>query len=169
MLAYRQINSDFENIDFSFIFAGNAAWAHITAKNALLENPEKVSGLPFFITDDTTVEDNITFLERMTKNKLKGTEWWIPAILTYVVAAVIELFVKHVSFPLFESKLPYSLTGLVSYCSSVILFNRLRASIHLDYTPIYGEEVSISRSQEYYINQLKQGYCNKFRYKRNVL
>lgn len=152
-----------------FCIVGNAAWAHITAKNTLIEKHEKISGLPVFITDDTTIEDNISFLEKLTKNKLKATNWWIPAMLTYIIAVIIEIFVKHVSFPLFKSKLPYSLTSLVSYCSSVILFNRLRASIHLDYTPIYSEEVSLSRSQEYYINQLKVGLCNRFKYKRNVI
>jgi 3beta-hydroxy-delta5-steroid dehydrogenase / steroid delta-isomerase len=57
-------------------------------------------------------------------------------------------------------KLSFPPCGMLSYMSSIMLFNRLRASIYLDYDPIIKEEDAISRSAKWY-EKWYHDYCQK--------
>lgn len=62
---------------------------------------------------------------------------------------VIEMLVK-LFYPVSKFKLNYSLRVISSFTASVIMYNRLRASIHLDYEPIFDENKSFELSTEWY-------------------
>ncbi|XP_011299580.1 3 beta-hydroxysteroid dehydrogenase/Delta 5--_4-isomerase type 1 [Fopius arisanus] len=132
-------------------YVGNAAWGFICAKNTLRDRPDSIAGLPVIITDDNDVNDIGRFCERITTksdNYIKRSSWWIPLPISYTIALFIE-FIMNVSNK-FIGKLPISPTSLISYLGSVFLYNRSRAAIHLDYSPIYSSHESMELSRKYY-------------------
>nr|CAD7571432.1 unnamed protein product [Timema californicum] len=130
-------------------YVGNAAWAHIRAKDALLDNPGGAAGLPVFITDDTPIDDLLRFASRVTATaddpslRCRCTRWYVPALLAYLLAAILERLITWCAHPLLRVRLPVSPSGVVSYLGSIVLYNRLRAAIQLDYSPVYSSEQAV--------------------------
>ncbi|KAG4073766.1 hypothetical protein HA402_000990 [Bradysia odoriphaga] len=135
-------------------YVGNVAWAHIRAKDTLKREPKKIAGLPVFITDDTPIEDTTRFCQRISRAtntlKLRPTWWSVPAFFTYFIAFMLEFFVQLANRLYSGVKLSFQPRALVAYSSSIIMFSRLRASIHLDYEPIFTEDKSIQNSASWY-------------------
>lgn len=133
---------------------GNVAWAHIRAKDTLKKQPKKIAGLPVFVTDDTPIEDTTRFCQRISRAtntlKLRPTWWSVPAFFTYFIAFLLEFFVLLANRLYSDVKLSFQPRALVAYASSIIMFSRLRASIHLDYEPIFKEDKSILNSASWY-------------------
>lgn len=71
----------------------------------------------------------------------------------------MELIVQFCLNPIFGIKLHFQPRALVSYAASIIMYNRLRAAIHLDYDPIFNEEKSILNSANWYEKWYTE-YCN---------
>uniref|UniRef100_A0A1B0CYW6 3-beta hydroxysteroid dehydrogenase/isomerase domain-containing protein n=1 Tax=Phlebotomus papatasi TaxID=29031 RepID=A0A1B0CYW6_PHLPP len=138
-------------------YVGNAAWAHICAKRSLGDAfaRQKISGLPIFVTDDTPIEDTVRFCQRVSKSlpkeaKLRPSWWSLPGFLTYFLAWLLEFLIVCVLKPFFGVTLPFPPRGLVAYSSSIMMYCRLRASIHLDYEPPFNEAQSIQNSAVWY-------------------
>uniref|UniRef100_A0A1B6E4D6 3-beta hydroxysteroid dehydrogenase/isomerase domain-containing protein n=1 Tax=Clastoptera arizonana TaxID=38151 RepID=A0A1B6E4D6_9HEMI len=136
-------------------YAGNAAWAHIVAKDELNNSSNTIEGLPVFITDESQIVDNLKFCERTIKktdgSKCYNTPWWyFPIIISYYLAMAMEFFMDKLYPHIIPNRLPISPTGTVAYLSSLILYNGLRASIHLNYEPIYKTDVAYKRASKYY-------------------
>jgi 3beta-hydroxy-Delta5-steroid dehydrogenase / steroid Delta-isomerase len=129
------------------------AWAHLCTKNKLKTEAKNVSGLPIFITDDTPVTDAVRFTQRVNVDmevcKIKPTSWAIPFLLCYMLAMLLELVLKVVN--LFTTfRVTYCPKGTLSYGSSLILYDRLRSAIALEYEPIYTVNEGFSRSGKWY-------------------
>lgn len=143
------------------VFTGNVAWAHVCAMKTLANENEEISGLPTFITDDTPVEDATRTCERVTRNEEDNTAlckpnwWYIPMVLSFLIAMVVQSFSSITSI-----RLPISPCALVSYLSSFIYFSRLRASIHMEYSPKYGEQESVSKASVFY-RQYYKSLCKE--------
>ncbi|XP_063975948.1 3 beta-hydroxysteroid dehydrogenase/Delta 5--_4-isomerase type 1 [Diachasmimorpha longicaudata] len=134
-------------------YVGNAAWGLVCAKNTLRERPQSIAGLPITITDDDEVNDITRFCERITKDSdcyIKRSSWCIPLPVSYLLALVVELTVSVSNKFIGGLVYPISPTSLIAYVGSVFLYDRSRASIHLDYTPIYSPDDSINLSKKYY-------------------
>lgn len=133
---------------------GNVAWSLVRAKDTLKTDPNKIAGLPIFITDDSPIEDTHRFCQRISRNcnslKLEPTWWSIPAFFTYFISFLLEMIILKFLNPFFNIKLNFSPRGIASYTSSIIMYSRLRAAIHLDYEPIYSEQKSILNSANWY-------------------
>ena len=133
--------------------AGNVAWAHLCTRNQLKIGPKKITGLPIFVTDDSPVTDAIRFAQRvnvdMDSFKLKPTPWSIPFLFCYIIAFFIEM-VLLVLNNFVKIQVTYAPRSLISFGSSMILFDRLRAAIHLEYEPIYTVQQGFSRSAKWY-------------------
>jgi hypothetical protein len=130
-------------------FAGNAAWAHILAKDALLENVDNVSGLPMFVTDDTCVEHGFNFASRILGTRVRAS-FWLPTIITWPIATLIETAASFMNI-----ELPLRPTALISFLGSISLFSRLRAALHLKYAPLYSKTEAISNTKSYFTQLLK--------------
>lgn len=129
------------------------AWAHLCAKEKLNTDPKRISGLPIFITDDTTVTDNVRLTQRISADmeafKIKPTSWSIPLLFCILIAMLYELFIKFVNlFKKYHVK--YCPRGMLAYLASFVLLDRLRASIALEYEPIYSVNEGFSRSGKWY-------------------
>ena len=131
---------------------GNAAWAHLLAKDQLLVTRPGggIAGLPIFITDDTPAGDLFNFARKVTVQadlppRCCPSRWYIPAFLAYLIASLLEL-----AAVIFRVPLSVPPRGVVSFLGSIVLYNRLRASVHLDYTPIFQPQDSCMRANKYY-------------------
>lgn len=116
---------------------------------------EKISGLPVFITDDSPVMDITEFCEHITESPdgekhYQATWWTIPGIVAFILAFILEVFLGLVYSAGLQKRLPVSPKGFVSFMNSVILYNRLRAAVHLKYTPIYKYEIAKNSASKYY-------------------
>lgn len=132
---------------------GNVAWAHLCAKNKLKSQPKAVSGLPIFITDDSPVTDAVRFTQRVNADmdlyKIKPTSWAFPFLLCYMLAMLLEMSLKVINV-FVKLQVSYCPRGLLAYGSSLVLYDRLRSSISLEYEPIYTVSEGFSRSAKWY-------------------
>lgn len=132
---------------------GNVAWAHLCTKNKLMTDPKKISGLPIFVTDDTPVIDTVRLSQRINLDmevfKIKPTSWSIPFLLCYMIAMLLEFVLKIVNI-FTKMSIEYCPRGLMSFGSSLVLYDRLRASIACEYEPIYTASEGFSRSGKWY-------------------
>lgn len=132
---------------------GNVAWAHLCAKNKLKSQPKAVSGLPIFITDDSPVTDAVRFTQRVNADmdlyKIKPTSWAIPFLLCYMLAMLLEMSLKVINV-FVKLQVSYCPRGLLAYGSSLVLYDRLRSSISLEYEPLYTVSEGFSRSAKWY-------------------
>ncbi|KAH8365551.1 hypothetical protein KR093_001945 [Drosophila rubida] len=135
------------------VYAGNVAWGHICAYKALKVSTKAVNGLPVFVTDDTGINDVSRFLQKMAlmgeRFKVKTSWWYLPHFLFFFLAFLLE-FIVRLAFPYTKYRLPYSLRSIASFTSSMLMYNRLRASIHMDYMPLYDPDISAERSAKWY-------------------
>lgn len=133
--------------------AGNVAWAHLCTKNKLKTEPKNISGLPIFITDDTPVTDAVRFTQRVNADmeifKIKPTSWSVPFLLCYMLAILVEMTLKVINL-FTKLHVAYSPRGLLAFGSSLVLYDRLRSSIALEYEPIYTVTEGFSRSAKWY-------------------
>ncbi|KAH8379295.1 hypothetical protein KR009_004059 [Drosophila setifemur] len=134
-------------------YAGNVAWGHICAYKALKVSDKAVNGLPVFVTDDTGINDVSRFVQKMAllgeRFKVKTSWWYVPHFLFFFLAFLLEVVVG-ILYPYTKYRLPYSLRAIASYTSSMLMYNRLRASIHMDYMPLFDPDASAERSAKWY-------------------
>ncbi|XP_014240127.1 3 beta-hydroxysteroid dehydrogenase/Delta 5--_4-isomerase type 1 [Cimex lectularius] len=150
-----------------FVYAGNVAWAHIKAKIALEDDAESVGGLPVFITDDTSLSDQFRFCELLTESDgesvFKRSAWSVPSLLSFLLAFVFEL-AYGVLFKIFSlNRIPFSPKGFIIYLGSAVFFSRLRAILHLAYSPLYTPVKAKLKSQEYYLLLCTNGLSNNYK------
>ncbi|KAH8234795.1 hypothetical protein KR032_003211 [Drosophila birchii] len=135
------------------VYAGNVAHGHICAYQALKVSNKAVNGLPVFVTDDTGINDVSRFVQKMAvlgeRFKVKTSWWYIPHFLFFFLAFLLEVVVRF-AYPYTKYRLPYSLRAIASYTSSMLMYNRLRASIHMDYMPLFDPDASAERSAKWY-------------------
>ncbi|EDX10820.1 3 beta-hydroxysteroid dehydrogenase/Delta 5--_4-isomerase [Drosophila simulans] len=135
------------------VYAGNVAWGHICAYKALKVSDKAVNGLPVFVTDDTGINDVSRFVQKMAvlgeRFKVKTSWWYVPHFLFFFLAFLLEVLVR-VAYPYTKYRLRYSLRAIASYTSSMLMYNRLRASIHMDYMPLFDPDASAERSAKWY-------------------
>ncbi|XP_017081138.1 3 beta-hydroxysteroid dehydrogenase/Delta 5--_4-isomerase [Drosophila eugracilis] len=135
------------------VYAGNVAWGHICAYKTLKVSDKAVNGLPVFVTDDTGINDVSRFVQKMAvlgeRFKVKTSWWYIPHFLFFFLAFLLEVVVR-VAYPYTKYRLRYSLRAIASYTSSMLMYNRLRASIHMDYMPLFDPDTSAERSAKWY-------------------
>ncbi|XP_054732990.1 3 beta-hydroxysteroid dehydrogenase/Delta 5--_4-isomerase type 3 isoform X1 [Anastrepha obliqua] len=135
------------------VYAGNVAWGHLCAYKTLKETPKAIAGLPVFVTDDTPINDVTRFVQKMAllggKFKINLTMWYLPHFLFFFLSFLTELLVQ-LFYPVTKFKLTNSLRAIASFTASVLMFNRLRASIHMDYVPLVEPEEAAQRSACWY-------------------
>lgn len=105
------------------IYAGNAAWAHICAKNSLKKDANAVGGLPVNITDDTPPYDLCRLLNIITARysnnvKVKLSSWKIPLLLGYLLA-VLWIFALNIINRFKLVKIKYDPIVVIKYWGSL--------------------------------------------------
>uniref|UniRef100_A0A0A1WJ39 3 beta-hydroxysteroid dehydrogenase/Delta 5-->4-isomerase type 3 n=1 Tax=Zeugodacus cucurbitae TaxID=28588 RepID=A0A0A1WJ39_ZEUCU len=135
------------------VYAGNVAWGHLCAYKTLKASPKAIAGLPVFVTDDTPINDVTRFIQKMAllggKFKINLTMWYLPHFLFFLLSFLAEMLVQ-LFYPVTRFKLSHSLRAIASFTASVLMFNRLRASIHMDYVPLVEPEDAAQESATWY-------------------
>lgn len=154
---------------FWWLIPGNAAWAHICAKDTLQDRPKSIGGLPIFITDDSPITDLPKFCVNMTcpqgESSYYNHSWWyLPSFISYFLAIILEPFLTL----LLPGPLPLAPSSAVTFLGSIVLYNRLRADTHLQYAPVYQYQTVKSRTIKYYTEEARLRLCSrKLHWRRN--
>ncbi|XP_054155511.1 3 beta-hydroxysteroid dehydrogenase/Delta 5--_4-isomerase-like [Oppia nitens] len=144
----RQLDNVFVRIQPTY--AGNAAWACLRAKDKLRED-KSVAGEEFFVTDDTQILDPFEFLapyvqSRGYKLSVRAYPYWLFMLVMYFVVLAVRLL-----WSVYPIELPKGLTQpTLRYLCNTYFYNRTKATLRLDYEPIYGYEESQQKSLQYY-------------------
>ncbi len=122
-------------------------------------DPKRISGLPIYITDDTPVTDMVRLTQRINADmetlKIKPTSWSISVLFCVLMAMVYEMFIRIVNiFTKYQVK--YCPRGMLAYAASFVLLDRLRASIALEYEPVFSVNEGFSRSGKWYDSWYKK-------------
>ena len=104
-------------------------------------------GLPIFVTDDTPVDDLLRFVEKVCSPCCRQSRWYMPSLVAYLAAILLELVLEVTG-----TSVPVPPRGSVSYLGSLVSYSRLRAALHLDYSPIYQTAQCYKVSKQYYSN-----------------
>ncbi|XP_075217878.1 3 beta-hydroxysteroid dehydrogenase/Delta 5--_4-isomerase type 1 [Lycorma delicatula] len=145
-------------------YAGNVAWAHICAKNILQQDPTRIAGLPVFINDDSPVRDIIKFSLNLINNPISKKKhyrlswWYLPIFISYIITSFIEFIFKLIYPSVIRKRLPVAPKSVVTFLGSILLYSRLRASIHLNYSPIYTYKESEMKSVQFYTSERLKNY-----------
>uniref|UniRef100_T1J625 3-beta hydroxysteroid dehydrogenase/isomerase domain-containing protein n=1 Tax=Strigamia maritima TaxID=126957 RepID=T1J625_STRMM len=132
------------------MYVGNVAWAHLVARRALKEHPEKTGGLPYFITDDTLPCNIFDFVEpfllsrgfRLSDTRIPFWVIWILYIMQQIVLALLS--------PVYKPSNPMIPIQQVYYACNTYVVNRKRASEILKYSPIYQSKDAMAGAAKYY-------------------
>ncbi|XP_054275937.1 3 beta-hydroxysteroid dehydrogenase type 7 [Macrosteles quadrilineatus] len=135
-------------------YAGNAAWAHVCAKDSLLDSPTAVGGLSVFVTDDSPITDVTKFCVHLTtsdqRSPYKHSWWYLPSLVSYFLALLLEPILTAV-----YGSMPFRPSAAVTFLASIVLYSRLRADTHLRYSPVYTYESVRTRTIKYYIEEAR--------------
>lgn len=83
------------------------------------------------------------------KYKVRHSAWSVPHFLFFFVSLLTELFTKLLA-PVKKITWNFSLRAISSFTASVMMFNRLRAAIHMDYVPLIEVESALQKSATWY-------------------
>ncbi|GFY43435.1 hypothetical protein TNIN_467512 [Trichonephila inaurata madagascariensis] len=144
---YLRIRSLDERLQISFV--GNAAWALIKAKDRLAVD-ETISGESFFITDDTAIIDIHEHIRPFLEARnIPVSNFIFPYWLAWIILSLLCFFVRFLNlFVNYEVDIPS--VSQLNYMCSTFFYNRSKATLRLDYEPIFNPEEADSLSLDYY-------------------
>ena len=138
-----------ERLQISYV--GNVAWAFLKAKDRLVVD-ETIAGEAFFITDDTPIIDIHELVQPYIEVKgFRISSFTIPYWIAWIVLSIICFGISLINFfhPL-KTDIPS--VEMLNYICSTFFFNRSKATLRLDYEPIYTPDEAKERSLPYYKN-----------------
>ncbi|GFU45640.1 3 beta-hydroxysteroid dehydrogenase type 7 [Nephila pilipes] len=146
---YLRIRSLDERLQICYV--GNAAWALIKAKDRLVVD-ETICGESFFITDDSAIIDIHEHIRPfMEARHIKVSNYIFPYWLAWIILSLICLFLRVINvFVKYEVDIPS--VSQLNYMCSTFFYNRSKATLRLDYQPIFNPEEADSFSLDYYSN-----------------
>lgn len=144
---YYRIRSLDERLQITYV--GNVAWSFLKAKEKLAVD-ETISGEAFFITDDTSIIDVHEHVQPFVESRgFTVSSHIIPYWLAWFFLSIVCLFFRILNiFFRYQPDIPniYQL----NYMCSTFFFNRSKATLRLDYQPIYTPEEALERSKPFY-------------------
>ncbi|XP_028968164.1 3 beta-hydroxysteroid dehydrogenase/Delta 5--_4-isomerase type 1 [Galendromus occidentalis] len=134
---------------FQLTYAGNAAYAHILAKDRLRESTE-CAGETFFITDDTPLDELYASIKPFVEaQEMKLSELSLPYVAVVFVLLLLSTLARIIR-PIYQvGELFPTPSKITAVCMSVF-FNRQKAALRLKYYPCYTPEESQERTIKYY-------------------
>ncbi|KAJ6216763.1 hypothetical protein RDWZM_007920 [Blomia tropicalis] len=132
------------------VYAGNVAVATIQAKEKL-QIDDSVGGERFFITDDTKILDQYEFLEpylqcRGYRLSNRSYPIWLFLFFLWFYTLLINAI-----WSVFPIRMAPNLTAAnVRLLCTTHFFNRTKATLRLEYEPMYDHDEAHTRSIEYY-------------------
>lgn len=146
---YYRVRSLDERLQITYV--GNAAWAFVKAFERLAVD-ETISGEAFFITDDTPIIDIHEHVQPYIEARgFAVSAYIIPYWLAWFFLSIICFGIQMINILVpFEVDIPS--VNMLNYMCSTFFYNRSKATLRLDYQPIYTPEEAKERSLPYYAN-----------------
>ncbi|CAH1801506.1 unnamed protein product, partial [Owenia fusiformis] len=133
---------------FQQAYVGNVAWAHICANEALKSAPS-IGGKPYFITDDTPIQNTFTFMEPFLKlHGYSVSRYYLPYWVVYAGFYTLESILWAIQ-PVKKIHLDSCLCSII-YINHDIYFNGGQARNKLGYKPVFNPQEAIEKSAKYY-------------------
>lgn len=91
--------------DFKMTYVGNAAHAHIVAKNCLRQSSD-CAGEVYYITDDTPLEELFTAIKPYVeaRGQIRMSDWSIPYIFAILAMSIIALILRLIR-PIYQVRI----------------------------------------------------------------
>lgn len=134
---------------FQVTYVGNAALAHLQAKDRLAVD-DTVAGEVFFVTDDTPLEDIYEFLRPFIECQgCRLSDYTLPYLLAVLLLWLWALALR-VLRPVWHFTCTPPPASSVTYICTSLFFNRTKATLRLGYYPSVSPDEAMQRSLEYY-------------------
>jgi len=135
-------------------YAGNAAWAHLLAKDRLKDPAARkdIGGEVVFITDDTPIDNPYSLLEPYLESRqMRLSSMCFPAKVALILVLFLDVLLRLLR-PLTGQRLrnPFPHPSALHFIVLVYTFDRLKATLRLRYQPIYDPQQSLANSMAYY-------------------
>lgn len=144
---YYRVKSLDERLQISYV--GNCAWAFIKAKERLAVDMT-ISGESFFVTDNTPIVDIHELVSPYLECRgFSVSQYIIPYWIAWIFLSIICLGIKLINF-VYPVDFDVPSIDVLNYTCSTFFFNRSKASLRLDFQPIYTPEEARNRSLPYY-------------------
>lgn len=132
------------------VYAGNVAAATLQAKNKVQSDPS-VGGEHFFISDDTRILDPFEFAEPYVKARGYKISERAYSLWIFLIIFAIYSWVNNLIGSIYTIKFPGGVTSrMVRFYCTTYFFNRTKATLRLEYEPLYQHEEAEARSLAYY-------------------
>ena len=131
-------------------YVGNAAWACIQAKQRIGRD-SSLGGEEFFITDDTQIADAFEFCQPFLKKRgMRVSQVAIPLWVLTIFVLLLRLILDPIR-SVYHLRVPhaYRLSTIRLWCTTHF-FNRTKATLRLDYEPLYDPNECNRLAVEYY-------------------
>ena len=139
---------------FQYTYAGNIAWAFVSAIRRLRESTKDDAllnprGRAVNVDDNTPRQSHSQFMEPfVTHVGAKLSAFYVPYWVLLIIAVVCE-WISCLLKPIHPIKFPLSKMGVESFYSLPIV-QKDEAKSYLGYEPLYTYETALSRSLRYY-------------------
>ncbi|XP_047427130.1 3 beta-hydroxysteroid dehydrogenase type 7 [Mugil cephalus] len=135
-----------DHIEHGRVYAGNVAWMHVLAAQALRERPQTVGGEAFFCYDDSpykSYEDfNMTLLSRFNFRKVR-----MPAVVLWFLAMVNDLL-RWIMSPVYNYT-PLLNRYTLAVASTTFTVSTDKAQRYFQYRPLYNWAQCLARTQKW--------------------
>ncbi|XP_003743458.1 3 beta-hydroxysteroid dehydrogenase type 7 [Galendromus occidentalis] len=134
---------------FQITYAGNAAYAHVIAKDRLRENSD-CAGEIYYITDDTPLEELYVAIKPFVEAQdMRLSDWSLPYLFAILIMSLISVILRIIR-PIYQVGKLFPTPATVTYACTSVFFNRQKATLRLKYYPCFTPEESYERALEYY-------------------
>ena len=132
------------------VYAGNMAWAHVLAAQALLQGNPAVAGNAYFITDGPPA-NFFTFFDRIVEGAgyvIRPKNVWIPGKIAYAMGMISE-GIALLARPVKKYAPKFSRFAVIYTCSD-FTFTAAKARKDFGFEPKYSPEEAYRRTVGYY-------------------
>ncbi|XP_008293566.1 3 beta-hydroxysteroid dehydrogenase type 7 [Stegastes partitus] len=135
-----------DHIEHGRVYAGNVAWMHLLAAQALRKNPQKIGGEAFFCYDDSPYEsyENFNMILLSVFNLRKKR---IPAIMLWFLAMFNDLL-RWIVSPVYNYTPLLNSYTLAVACTTFTVSTD-KAQRYFQYRPLYGWDQCLTRTQKW--------------------
>uniref|UniRef100_A0A3P9AVX0 Hydroxy-delta-5-steroid dehydrogenase, 3 beta- and steroid delta-isomerase n=1 Tax=Maylandia zebra TaxID=106582 RepID=A0A3P9AVX0_9CICH len=135
-----------DHVEHGRVYAGNVAWMHLLAAQALRERPEKVGGEAFYCYDDSpykSYEDfNMVLFSEFNFRKAR-----IPTMVLWFLAMFNDLM--HWLLKPIYNYTPLLNSYTLAVVSTTFTVRTDKAERHFDYRPLYSWDECLARTKKW--------------------
>ncbi|XP_030592014.1 3 beta-hydroxysteroid dehydrogenase type 7 [Archocentrus centrarchus] len=135
-----------DHVEHGRVYAGNVAWMHLLAAQALRERPEKVGGEAFYCYDDSPYKSYEDF-NMMLFSAFKFRKARIPTLVLWFLAMMND-FLHWILKPIYNYT-PLLNSYTLAVVSTTFTVRTDKAERYFQYRPLYSWDQCLNRTQKW--------------------